>query len=263
MKIGVTYVYPVFGGAHDALAERFVASYAQFRPPGIPHAVIVVSNGGPPTPRMRAVMAAGGITPTWLEHDDSGWDIGAYRKAARDIPSDLMVFFGGSAYLRGARWLERVIESYQRHGRALYGATGSHVNGAHIRTTGFWMPPELLNAYPYATTSDRGSRYAFEHGPASLTRWVIGQGLKAWMVTWDGEYEPKSWPQIPNGFHRGDQSALIVFDRVTDPPNFQVARTQPPRPAKPTPKKSSGGSQAPQNRIYKGRRIFRGIRVVR
>ena len=219
-KVVVVYVYPTMGGDHDTYARRFADSYRRFRS-AVPHQLVVVSNGGRPTGQMQKVFK--GLEPSWLIHDDSGWDIGAYRKAAREIPCDLMVFFGGSSHLRGARWLDRIVESFQQHGEAIYGAMGSLGHNIHIRTTAFWLPPSLLNQYPYKTTNDRVSRYDFEHGKHGLTMWTLSRGLKAWMVTWKGCYQPCQWDDIPNGFHQGDQSALIAWDRLADPP-YHVPR---------------------------------------
>ena len=219
----VVYVYPTMGGDHDTYARRFATSYRRFKPVTA-HKLVVVSNGGQPTAAMRAIFA--GLNPAWLVHDDSGWDIGAYRYAARTIPCDLMVFFGGSTHVRGARWLERMIEAFEEHGEAIYGAMGSLGHNIHIRTSAFWMPPALLNQYPHETTSDRDSRYEFEHGKNGLTMWVLARGLKAWMVTWDGVFQHWQWDGVPNGFHQGDQSALLAWDRLADPPYHVPVATQ-------------------------------------
>lgn len=225
-KVVAMYCYPVFGGKHDILAQRFVNSYVQHKA-GYEHELWVVSNGGPPTPTMKGVFAKVTTPVHWMEHDDTGLDIGAYRKAAATLPADLMVFFGGSAYLRGSPWLARMVQVWQRHGRALYGSTANQGNPGcgcyqHIRTTGFWMPPELLNSYPHPVTSEQSSRYAFEHGSASLTMWVNAQGLKCWMVTWEQEELWPHWDSLKNGYHNGDQSGLIVGDRLTEPEYYKV-----------------------------------------
>ena len=234
----VIYIYPVAGGDHVTYARRFAESYRRFRP-GVTHRLIVVSNGGQPTPEMKATFA--GVQFSWLVHDDSGWDIGAYRYAARVVPDcDLMVFFGGSTQVRGAGWLERMIASFEEHGEAIYGAMGSLGHNIHIRTTAFWMPPSLLNRYPYPTTSDRASRYDFEHGRRGLTMWVLASGLKAWMVTWNGSFQHWQWDDIPNGFHQGDQSALLAWDRLADPPYHVPVVVQSHASPGPTPRALSG-----------------------
>ena len=215
MEVVVLYVYPTMGGDHDTYARRFADSYRRFKPVA-PHKLVIVSNGGDPTTTMRETF--GELELSWLVHDDSGWDIGAYRKAAREVSCDLLVFFGGSTHVRGPLWLERMIASFEMHGEAVYGAMGSLGHNIHIRTTAFWISPTLLNQYPYETTNDRASRYDFEHGKHGLTMWVLSRGLKAWMVTWDGCYQNWQWDAIPNGFHQGDQSALLAWDRLADPP---------------------------------------------
>lgn len=214
LKVAVIYVYPALGGQHDFLARRFAESYAAHFPV-TPHTLYVVSNGGDPTPTMRQTFAT--VQCEFLVHDDTGFDIGAYRKAAREVPADLMVFFGGASYLKGPRWLERMVEAYEKHGPALYGCTGSLGHTVHIRTTGLWCEPKLINSYPHPTTSEKESRYAFEHGQNSLTQWAFKQGLKALVVTWTNEVEWQGWDQIVNGFQQGDQSALLAGDRLTGP----------------------------------------------
>ena len=240
----VVYVYPVFGGDHDSYASRFVGSYRQFRP-DLPHRLVVVSNGGSPTPAMKAAFS--GVAVEWLVHDDSGWDIGAYRYAARTVQNcDLMIFFGGSAHVRGRGWFERMVASFEEHGEAVYGAMGSLGQNIHIRTTAFWLPPSLLNRYPHPTTSDRASRYNFEHGRSGLTMWALSIGLKAWMVTWTGSYRHHQWDGIPNGFHQGDQSALLAWDRIADPPYHvsTVAQTHAPPRAETSIAVASAGTAA-------------------
>lgn len=217
LSVVVLYIYPVFGGKHDFLAKRFADSYAKYFPE-VAHKLVVVANGGEPSAVMRETFA--NINCDWITHDDTGWDIGAYRKAARVIPCDLMVFMGGTAFVLGRGWLERMIEAFKKHGpENLYGSTASHGVTPHIRTTGFFCDPKLVNAYPFPpTTSEQKSRYGFEHGDNSLTQWVLKRGGKALMITWTQEVEKEGWDLIPNGFQRGTQGALIVGDRLTEPP---------------------------------------------
>lgn len=222
-QIVVVYCYPNLGGLHDELARRFVSAYLQFKP-SLGHRLVVVSNGGELNTFGRSLLSS--VEHEVLVHDDSGWDIGAYRKASREVPADLMVFFGGTAFPRGPGWLERMVAAWNKHGNAIYGATGSLGHNIHIRTTGFWLEPKLLNEYPHEVTSDRESRYAFEHGKEGLTMWALAKGLKAWMVTWDKEYEWQDWDGIPNGFHKGNQSALLVGDRLTEPPYYPPERAK-------------------------------------
>lgn len=221
--VAVVYVHVPKDINHIKLGQRFAASYRQ-NPPGISSHTVIVCNGSNPTKHTHELFDF--MSPQYLIHDDSGWDIGAYQKAAREVPADLMVFFGGSTWFAKPGWLARMAESFIKHGNAIYGAMGNRGAGKvqpHIRTTGFWLPPAILNRYPTIVTQRAkfGQRYEFEHGKDCLTGWVTRQGLKALVVSWDGEYEWADWDSIPNGFHKGDQSNLLVRDRLTDPPYYQ------------------------------------------
>lgn len=220
-NIAVIYVYPVAGGKFDDNAKRFAASYSS-NMPLISHDLYIISNGSPSTATMLSMF--NGIRCKWKIHDNSGYDIGAYQMAAREIPCEMMVFFGSSTTFRKANWLERMWEAFKKHGNALYGTMGNQGDPAvnvkpHIRTTGFWMSPKLMNEYPHRIIQ-AAHRYEFEHGKSCLTGWVTARGLKALVVTWDGEYEWPNWDSIPNGFHRGNQSALLCRDHISEPPYY-------------------------------------------
>lgn len=223
MKVCVVYIYHL-GGAHGAYdnAFRFLHSY-HAHPTLIDHQMIVACNGAPANEDTQLLFSS---VPNclFMEHDNSGYDIGAFQRAAQEYPCDLMVFFGNSAYIRGQGWLERMVDSYSKHGNKLYGSmenSGHIAVGVwpHIRTTGFWMDPKLLNAYPHKVTLST-QRYGFEHGRECLTSWCL-QTTGALVVTWSGEYEKKYWGQIPEGFHRGSQSNLITGDKNSAPPFYR------------------------------------------
>lgn len=214
MNIIVVYVL-----WEESDAIRFSTYYRQF-PSDYSHTLIVVANH----PNWRnSKKHFDGLNAIFIEGDNIGHDIGAFQCVANQITCDLMVFFGSSSYVTGRGWLKRMVESYQKHGVGIYGSTASGEDLRfnvfnHIRTTGFWMPPELLKSYPYDVESDQQSRYAFEHGQLNITNWVLSQGGKALMVTWLGEYEQPDWSKAPNAFRNGNQSAVIVRDRLCDPP---------------------------------------------
>lgn len=223
MTIIVVFCFPIAPQYFDA-AANFIASY-NLHPAGIDHRLVVVSNGGPPTPDMRCLMDQINHPVEVFQHDNSGYDIGAYQAAAHALPCDMMVFFGSTAYLRGPNWLKRMAEAFEKHGSsALYGTMGNLGCGnifPHIRTTSFWMAPMMLNMYPLRVT-DPAHRYPAEHGPNCITQWFRNQGQKAIVVTWDQEYDWPSWDNNRNGFHQGDQSALIAGDKISAPPFHSV-----------------------------------------
>lgn len=223
MDIVVVYIYPQDGaGQYHELSIRFLDSYHR-NPPGRQHDLVVVCNGSPVTEEAR--MKFSSIPRTiFLEHDNSGYDLGGFQRAAREIPCDLMVFFGVSTYFRGGGWLDRMVWAYQQHGMAQYGTMGNMGDARsrvhpHLRTTAFWMPPELMNGYPIIIQRPE-QRYGFEHGPNCFTSWVRQNGFPSWVVNWRTEYNWPEWNESTNGFHRGNQSDLLVGDRFTMPPYY-------------------------------------------
>lgn len=225
MNIAVVYVYPKDGAdGFLELAGRFMNSYHRC-PPGLDHQTIVACQPGSDASGV-AYLFDSLPNVRLLAHDNSGYDIGAFQRAAREVPCDLMVFFGATAYLKCPGWLIRMVESFAKNGDTLYGAMGNrgvpHVGvQPHIRTTGFWMTPQLLNAYPMRVMQPE-QRYGFEHGANCLTSWISRQGKIPWVVAYDGEYQSPFWDSIPNGYHSGDQSNLLVGDRLTMPPYYHI-----------------------------------------
>ncbi len=212
-SVAVVYVYPTVGDVeHDAAARRFASTYKEF-PPLAEHALHVVFNGAEPSSENLAVFA--GLEFQAHQHDDTGWDIGAFQAAASRIECDLMVFLGGNSYFKRAGWLKRMVEATRAHGDGLYGASASYERDPHVRTNAFWCDPMLVRAYPLRVRTDE-DRYRFEASRVSITRMAASVGLGCWLVTWDGEYGRGEWRTPPNIFRRGDQSNSLAFDSHFD-----------------------------------------------
>lgn len=195
MNVSVVYVHPAVEPlAYRPLAKRFVDTYMQYPPGAHDHRISVVVNGGAPSHQKNYERLMSPLPCSFLYHTNIGKDIGAFQKAAAEIKCDLMICLGAPVYFRRAGWLDRIVQAYEDHGPALYGAWGFHNPATHIRTTAFWMPPELLNSYPYVVTND--ARYEFEHGTRSITSHVAALGLECYMVTWDGCYPRKDWHHV-------------------------------------------------------------------
>lgn len=223
MTVEIVYVFPV-GLGYESYAERFLASYLSY-PPSIDHLSTVVCNGGEPDLETRGLFS---LLPNvqFLPNDNSGRDIGAYIAASARSTANVIVFFGTSTYFKREGWLLRMASAYKQFGNAQYGCMGNRGDAnvgvkPHLRTTGIWMSPALLNSYPHRITSN-DDRYSFEHRDKCFTEWVKNQGLRNYVVTWDGAYQWEDWDSIPDGFHRGNQSALLCGDRISEPPYHPV-----------------------------------------
>ncbi len=205
-------------GAFLDLAVKFIESYRRY-PAGAAHQMLVVCNGAPVTPECEALF---GAIPNcaFMSHNNDGYDIGAFQAAAREIPGDLILFFGGNSYIRGPGWLKRVIDAREKHGDTLYGSTANKGNAyvqPHIRTTGFAISGDLFNAYPHRITRAE-QRYGFEHGTECLTCWIKSQGLTPWLVYWDRCLQEPNWDDGPGGFGQGSQYNVLFGDRLTRVP---------------------------------------------
>jgi len=228
-KITVVYIYALAGAdGWRERAVRFVQTYQQY-PPGLDHDTVVICNGAPANEDTYAVFAP--ITGCrFLNHDDSGWDIGGYQFAARTIDCDMMLFCGGWTYFRRANWLLRAWEVYEQHGFALYGSTGHQGQmqnniHPHVRTTGFWCHPSLLKQYPFLVTQHGagGQRYAMEHGKNCISNWCRWHEIPRLIVGWDCVYPLEECDSMPNGYHHGDQSNVLMGDKMTAPPYYPHA----------------------------------------
>lgn len=222
MKISVCYIYPANSGSqYTDMAARFIESYYE-NPPGLPHETIVVLNDARKTPAIECLFSPL-QNVTFLERGNEGFDCGGHQDAAARFPSDMMVFFGSSSYLRIPGWLSRMAQAFVRHGPTLYGVMGhkgDKVRGIHphVRSTGFWCPSELMNRYPQRITR-ADQRYGFEHGPSCFANWVKARGLKVWVVDASGTaYAERDWDNIPGGFHKSNQYNLMCGDRLTEIP---------------------------------------------
>lgn len=227
-RIVLTYIFPLNGhGGFAPKALEFATSYLR-NPPGVDHDTVIVCNGAPITQPSKDLFN-GMPNLSYLDHDNSGWDIGGFQLAARTIPCDLMVFCGAHTYFRKPGWLARMVEAFNQLGDTLYGSTGNQGDirfgvYPHVRTTGFWCKPELMANYPLKVTQTGGGgqRYESEHGKECLTNWVKSLGKQVWITGWDRSLVIDDCNAIPNGFHQGDQSNVLVGDRLTCPPYYHT-----------------------------------------
>jgi hypothetical protein len=227
-KITLVYCFPLNGAQGFCMhAYNFAQSYAK-NPPGMEHDTLVICNGAPATQSSKDLFSP---LPNvgYVDHDNSGWDIGAFQLAARISTSDLMVFCGSKSYFRKPNWLIRMWEVFGEFGDTLYGSTGNQGDmrfnvHPHVRTTGFWCTPKLLRDYPHRVTQSAtgGERYMAEHGPNCLSNWVKQQGKQCWIAGFDSIWPLDQCDQMPGGFHNGIQYNVLVGDRLTMPPFYHT-----------------------------------------
>lgn len=177
---------------YEPLARRFADSYRMFSPGSEPHEVCVIGNGGPVTAPQRHLFD--GLPVSFHQHDNRGRDLGAFQLAAETIPCDLMVCFGSPIHFWRAGWLDRIVDVFLREGPAMFGPWGFYQPAPHLRTTCFWLPPELLRAYPFWIGDHL--RYEAEHGKNSLTAFTRNSGFPTIQVTWSKVLDGGNWENV-------------------------------------------------------------------
>lgn len=194
MIVKVVYVLPMLNVAKYGPAARLFSDSYMSCPPGeSDHEIIVCLNGGNGVgPYQRKLFEP--LPVTFIEHNNWAKDIGAFQMAAATIPCDLLVCFGAHVHFHRPLWLDRIVQAFVENGPSIYAAWGFHQPRPHLRTTAFWMPPELLNAYPHQV-SDR-TRYEFEHGNDSLTLWAQRMGFEPMMVTFNEVIPMNRWRNV-------------------------------------------------------------------
>lgn len=176
--------------------------------------IIVLSSGGPPPGSSIALFSVFPGTQ-FIETDDSGWDIGNYIHAARQIDCDMLFCCGGPAHFRKAGWMKRIVEVWNKYGPGFYGTLATFEVRPHINTTGFACPPSVLRSYPKRVIT-REDRYEFEHGENACYVHAQRMGLPVLLVTWNGEFAREQWRMPANGYRSGDQSDCISYWKHTD-----------------------------------------------
>jgi hypothetical protein len=218
----VVYIAVTHGAKTPDFCARFAETWNRF-PPGAECDLVVACQGGPINTE-TSLLFSGLNAKFWPHENNDARDIGAYLDAAKSISSDyeMMLCLGESVHFHRAGWLKRLVEVRERWGEGMYGPFATHVIRAHLQTTAFFCPPSFLREYPLKVT-DKKSRYEFEHGERALWRRLHARGIPVKLVTWDGEWQPRTWRLPKNGLWNGDQSNCIMWSNHTD--NFANADT--------------------------------------
>lgn len=199
MKAELVYVFPQQGepmrehaGAQwQSYAERFAGTYLQ-NPPGVNHQSTVVVNGE--GLGFNAALFFCLRQTTFLQHDNTGQDIGAFILAAGVSTADLLICCGAYAYFPRPGWLSKILDYWRTFGPGLYATA---VMPTFVRTAGFICPPSLLREYPLPVVTG-ADRYAFEFGPDSLTQQALRRRMPVLFINWNGAFPSATWASENN-----------------------------------------------------------------
>ena len=212
---------------YEASLARFLASYRR-HPAGCGHDLVLLCKGFDDTAAQAAAEAAcDGIASRRLTVPDDGFDLGAYRAAARLLPHDRVCFLNSHTEILSDEWLLKLALNLERGGIGFVGGTGSLERlrasrrfppfpNVHLRSNGFLIDRRLfLRAAGEAPIRDKLDAFLLESGPDSLTRRVLAEGQGVLIVGADGRgYPPRMWARTRT-FRLGEQDNLLFGDNQT------------------------------------------------
>jgi hypothetical protein len=194
---------------YDIGHTRFLSSYKRFRPT-IPHDLIVVNCG-----KHDEFSDFDDVVFAYAYYDGLGSDCGTYQAVASVLDYDFVLCCNTLAYFWRHNWLEPIVKAFEKHGKGIYGVTGSYEHHPHLRTPCIGVSPEVLRAYPHKIDT-RQKCIGFESGEDNLTLWAERCHYPTLLVTAEsGVLGHNDWRKPANIFRRGNQSNCLVWDRHT------------------------------------------------
>ena len=191
---------------------RWMESYLKNKP-DIEHDVVIINNHGDGDPDFLP-------GATNLRYDGGGWDCGAWKFAAKNIPAEFLICFNSSTRIMYPDWMEKITKAAAENGDGIYGPLTSFEIVPHIRTPCMAFQPHVMAGYPREVL-DREDTYRFESlgypdGTPNVTQWARAKGFKTMLVARSGAYNLPEWRKPKNVFRDGDQSDLLIRDRHCD-----------------------------------------------
>lgn len=208
-------VYPVnfsLWEQHKQFVSRFARTFKHY-PPEADYELWVMCAWGEPIDQIRRWFY--GIKTRFEPYYMEGCDIGAAQTIASVKEEGFIVGFPTHAYFHREGWLKRLRDARDEYGPGMYSPAGSFEGAAHLRTCGYGLDAPLFRDYPVSIES-RKECEDFERGPKSMTAFVNSLSLPCFQVTWDGVQRPEDWRKPEGIFRRGEQNAMLVWDRHTD-----------------------------------------------
>ena len=233
---GATVVYLVWPPLGLGPLERFAASYRE-HPAGTVHRLVVALKGLPDGEvAARSRELAHELDAEHLLLPPVGLDLDTYHAVAAQLAGDCLCLFNSSSAILADGWLRSLTDALSGPSVGLVGATGSYESplsaaprplrpllqrryaafpNPHIRTNAFMLGRDLLLDLDWPRAGRKHRARELESGSRSITRQVLGRGLRALVVDRHARcHEPEQWPTSLT-FRRGDQENLLVADNRT------------------------------------------------
>ena len=197
--------------------QRF-ADTLRAHKPGCDYGLIAVVNNSEVTNELHEIFD--NLPVTFMRYDGQGADLGSWQAAARANPEAFLFLCTSRVYFHREGWLHWVMETRRIFGPGLYATSASNEGGglhACIRAVG--IDAETFNSYPAEFISrDQGCWFEIgrDNPLGSFSAWVESRGGAVRIVYWAESWRLATALMAENIFRRGDQSALLCWDKHSD-----------------------------------------------
>jgi hypothetical protein len=241
--IGLVYlIWPPLG---PVPVREFLGSYrAKFA--GAEHELIMLLNGD--VGQVEAIeQELCGVQHRMVVLKNPRQDLAAYGEAALLLEHDRLCFVNSYSVVLTDDWLGRLTRALDEPGVGISGASGSWESHAewirgpfsrwprqlaklprwrrdfprfpnpHLRTSAFAIQRDLMLRIGPESVRDKHSAYMLESGRTSITRQVLGRGMRAVVVGRDGRsYDIDEWPDSGTFRSKGQVNLLVSDNRTRD-----------------------------------------------
>lgn len=225
--LAVVYLNRAATETETTARERFIRAYRRFLPE-VPHELYVVNKGFSAEQLREQYMFFKDLTPRFINIDDQGFDLEAYRKAAIQIEEPIIFFMNTHSEPLQHGWLDKVYAAFTSSSQiGLVGCSGSMEThhpfapgfpgypNYHVRTNGFMIArQDYLDITEGRPLENKLQAYQFEAGRLSMTWMIQSSGRRALVVGKQGTVQPQIlW--YANIFRSWNQRNLLLADNQT------------------------------------------------
>ena len=225
--LAVVYLNRAKTRDESAARERFIRAYLRFIPK-VRHVLYVVNKGFSDEELCDQYALFEILESRFIDIDDDGFDLEAYRKAAQLIEEPIVFFMNTHSEPLHMGWLDKVYDCFtSRDSIGMAGCSGnlethhpfvpgfSTYPNYHIRSYAFMLARhDYLKMLENRIIDNKLQAYQIEAGILSMTRMIEATGRQAVVVGRQGEvYEKILWKS--GIFRSACQQNLLVADNQT------------------------------------------------
>ena len=210
-----------------AARERFIRAYQRFIPE-VRHVLYVVNKGFSEEELGAQYALFQALRPRFIDVDDEGFDLDAYRKAAQQIEQPIAFFLNTHSEPLQQGWLDKIYDCFTSSDNiGLAGCTGNLETlhpfvpdfpafpNFHVRSNAFMLArQDYLKMFEDRPLENKLQAYQLESGILSMTRMIQYSGREAVVVGRHGMVQQNALWRA-GIFRSGSQQNLLLADNQT------------------------------------------------